>query len=71
MVVLVSVLTARRSDCCLSQQTEDHSSPRGNTAARGKAHVDIESSAAKPRSEFKELTAGKQSFMKNLINKDE
>lgn len=47
MVALVSVLTTRRSDCCLRQQTEDHCSPRGNTAAREKALTDTEQSAAK------------------------
>lgn len=42
MVVLVSVLTARRSDCCLRQQTEDHCSPRGNAAA-GRRHLQTQS----------------------------
>lgn len=67
MVVLVSVLTTRRSDCCLPQQTEDHCSPRGNTAAREKAYTDTESSAAKPWSEFGELIGKKQNFMKSSI----
>lgn len=70
-MVLVSVLTTRRSDCCLPQQTEDHCSPRGNTAAREKAHTDTGSGAAKPWSEFEEPIGGKQNFLKNSINKDE
>lgn len=69
MVVLVSVLTIRRS--CLPQQTEDHCSPRGNTAAREKAHTDTEWRAAKPWSAFPEPTGRKQNFMKNSIDKDD
>lgn len=66
MEVLVSVLTTRRSDCCLRQQTEDHCSSKGNTAAGEKTHTDREYSAAKPWSAFE----GEQNFMKNFINKE-
>lgn len=69
MVVLVSVLTTRRSDCCLLQQTEDPCSPRGNTAAREKAHADTECSEAKPQAALEEPIGEKQNIMKNPTSK--
>lgn len=56
---------------CLPQHTEDHCSPRGNTAAREKVDTDTECSATTPWSAFEEPTGGKQNFMKNSICKDD